>query len=291
MKKYLFFSLFLTALNCAKAQSLTFVKCVSGDCQNGKGVAEFTGPVNSPISGPVLYSGTFKNGKLSGEGTVSDNGEIYVGTFDNNYYRDYGTKYQTKKVNGVNVPDSAGWVEFYHWDEDGCFIATILQKDNEKGAQNGWLNKKHRKFWEKSPRDDEWITQHVSALIASGARGHVVQYETNIIAQKIVNAQRGQPAKLITWDCLADRQYYVTASATNNGKYAPMPFAGHVDYQVTAEDGTVVFEGPADRYWTPAKDGKYSFTVKFDQGEIIGNGDGYVNGVSLSCSLRSRRAY
>jgi hypothetical protein len=291
MKKYLLFSLFLITLNWANAQSLTFVKCVSGDCQNGRGVAEFMAAMNDPISGPVLYSGTFKNGKLSGEGTISNDSYFYSGTFDNNYYSGYGTKYQTKKVREVNVPDSAGWVDFYHWDEDGCYVGMTLQKDNQKVGQHHGSNKRHTKFWDKSGFDDEWIMQHVKALITYGARGHVVQYETNIIAQKTIGAPRGRLAKLITWDCLADRQYYVTASAWENGKFAQMPFAGHVDYQVTAEDGLVVFEGPADRYWTPTKDGKYSFTVKFDQNEMSGNGNLYVEGVNLICSLRSRRAY
>ncbi|MEO6522087.1 MAG: hypothetical protein ABIN91_10445 [Mucilaginibacter sp.] len=291
MKRYLLFPLLILASNWANAQSLTFVKCVSGDCQNGIGVAEFMAAKNDPISGTVLYIGNFKEGKLSGEGTISNDSYIYSGSFDNNYYSGYGTKFQTKKVRDVNVPDSTGWVDFYRWDEDGCYIGMTLQRDNEKVAQHHGYNKKHTKFRDKSAFDDEWIMQHLKALIASGARGHVIQYETNIIAQKIISARRGQPSKLITWDCLADRQYYVTASAWENGKFAQMPFGGYVNYQVTAEDGSVVFEGRADRYWTPIKDGKYSFTVKFDQAEISGNGNLYVEGVNLTCSLRSRRAF
>ena len=289
MKKYLFFSTLLITFNLATAQKFVLVKCISGDCQNGKGAAEFTAPSLNEISGTVVYNGTFKDGKMSGEGTISNDRHYYAGNFEDNYYRGYGTRFYTKKVGNLTVPDSTGFVDFCKWDEDGCNIRMTLQRDNAKVPQHYGNNKKHKKFWEASAFDDEGIMQRLNVFKASGVRGYVPEYENNIIAQKNISAPRGRPVSLIAWDCLADRQYFVTASATANGKYALMPLGGYVNYQVSAEDGTVVFEGPVDRYWRPLKDGRYTFTIKFDQGEIIGNGDGYVNGVSLSCSLRSRR--
>jgi hypothetical protein len=288
MKRYPPFLLLLIIFNYASAQKFEFVKCISGDCVNGKGVAEFTTPSLGEISGTVVYNGTFKDGKMSGEGTISNEGHYYAGNFEDNYYRGYGTRFFIKRVGNVTVPDSAGYVDFFNWDEDGCNNSMTLQPDNRKIPFHHGISK-HKKFWESSPLKDEWIMQHVNEVIASSARGHVVQYDVSIIAQKNLSAPKGSPVSLISWDCLADRQYFVTASATANGKYAAMPFNGHVDYQVSAGDGTVVFEGPVDKYWKPLKDGKYTFTVKFDQGEIIGNGNAYVDGVSLSCSLRSRR--
>jgi hypothetical protein len=288
MKKCTLLPLLLIIFNWAAAQKFVLVKCISGDCQNGKGSAEFTAPSKDDISGTIIYNGTFKDGKMSGEGTISNGGHYYAGNFEDNYYRGYGTSFYSKKVGNVMVPDSAGYIDFCNWDEDGCNTSLTLQSDNHKVLFHHG-NSKHKKFWESSPLKDEWIMQHVNEVIASSARGHVPQYEVSIIAQKNVSAPRGRPATLIAWDCLADRQYFVTASATANGKYAVMPFGGSVNYQVSADDGTVVFEGPVDRYWKPLKDGKYTFIIKFDQGQIVGNGNPYVDAVSLNCSLRSRR--
>ncbi len=68
----------LVTFSWVKAQTFVFVKCISGDCQNGKGSAEFTAPPFQEISGTVVYKGTFKNGKMSGEGTISDDGHYYA---------------------------------------------------------------------------------------------------------------------------------------------------------------------------------------------------------------------
>lgn len=291
MKKYLLFSLFLIAFNRLSAQKFVFVKCISGDCLNGTGVAEFTAPANDDFTGSVVYKGTFKEGKMSGEGSVMNDHSYYIGTFEDNYYRGYGTNFYSKKVGNILVPDSAKSLDFCKWDEDGCNVRMTVQTDNEKVAQHYGKNKRHEKFWGNSAFKDEHLMAQVSALFASGVRGHVPQVELAIITQKNINASRGRAETLITWDCLADRQYFVTASALVHGKLTILPFGGYVNCQVTAEDGSVVFEGPTDRYWKPAKDGKYTFSIKFDQGQISGNDNLYVNSVNLGCSLRSRRQF
>lgn len=292
MKQYIILPLLLILFNWAAAQKFVLVKCISGDCQNGQGTAQFTSSNTDYISGNIVYKGNFKDGKMSGEGTITDDdyySHYYIGNFDDNYYRGYGTSFQLKKVGSVMVPDSTGWVEFCKWDEDGCNIRLTVQKDNAKVPQRFGNNKKHKRFWDNSALKDEWLMGQAKALLASGARGYVPQYEESILAQKNISAPKGRATTLITWDCLADRQYFVTASATANGKYAAMPFGGHVDYQVSSEDGTVVFEGPVDHYWKPLKDGKYVFIIKFNQDQIVGNGNLNVDGVSLNCSLRARR--
>ena len=291
MKKYLVFSLFLITFNLGTAQKFILVKCISGDCLNGIGMAKFTAPPKDYFSDTVIYNGHFKDGKMSGQGTISNINYYYDGTFESNFYRDYGTLFfQTKKIGNAIAPDSSHWVKFYKWDEDGCNINLTLTYET-KDPDHLSVNNNHKKFWLNPPFKDAWIMQHVKEMLASSARSHAPRTELRVIAQKNINAQRGRPATLIAWDCLADRQYYVTASATANGKFTTMPFSGYVNYQVTAEGGAVVFEGPVDKYWTPLKDGKYTFTIKFDQGQIVGNGNEYVDGVSLGCSLRSRQQF
>jgi hypothetical protein len=289
MKKLRLLSFLLIIFNVLHAQQFVFVKCISGDCQNGKGIAEFTAPAPGNISGSIIYSGTFKEGKMAGEGTISNDSKYYIGNFENDYYNGYGTDFYSKKINGANVPDSVGFVDFCNWDNDGCNIRLTVQRDNAKVAQRYGNNKKHKKFWDSDPFTDGWIMQHANALLASPARGGVPQYEVYTITQKVFYAQKAHAEQLITWDCIAGRQYFVTASGWVKKSYAPLPFAGFVNYQVLDETGVVVFDGLADRYWTPDKDGKYSFTVKFDQGQMYGNGNENVNGVNLSCSLRCRR--
>lgn len=272
--------------NAINAQKFALVKCISGDCNNGKGIAEFTAPSNDEISGSVIYNGTFKEGKISGEGTISNKNHYYSGNFEDNYYRGYGTIFDTKKTGDVNIPDSIGYVTLWNWDDDGCHVGVTVQRDNARVAQHLGNYKKHRRFLDSDPWKDEWIMQHSNAVLAVSGRPPV--YEVNTITEKTFYAQKGSWGQLIKWDCIAGRQYFVTASGWVKKRYTPLPFAGFVNYQVLDEKGTVVFDGPVDRYWIPEKDGNYSFMVKFDQGQMYGNGNELVDGTNLICSLRAR---
>lgn len=306
MKKLRLLALFLIMFTVAKAQNYVFVKCISGDCENGTGVAEFEDQIFKN-AGQVIYKGTFKSGKMFGEGTLSTNVYFYIGSFEDNDYRGYGIEFYSKKLDNINVPDSSKTVNIGKWDKDGSMKAIQVWEEGRKSFYNTEGRSGHKKnFKPYKTFNDKWIEQHADEYIASRAeifaaetarkaaanklyQDNQPKYEVNIITEKVFYAQKGRAEQLITWDCIAGRQYFVTASAWVKKRYAPLPFAGFVNYQVLDEKGAVVFDGPADRYWTPAEDGKYSFTVKFDQGQMYGNGNENVNGVNLSCSLRCRR--
>ncbi|MEO5943833.1 MAG: hypothetical protein ABIP30_13230 [Ferruginibacter sp.] len=290
MKKIIVFIPFYISMNACLAQNYVFVKCISGDCENGKGVAIFNDEKDNVE--PYTYSGEFKNGKMWGEGSLVNSHKYFIGNFEKNFEKGYGSSFYPKEIGEKIYPDSSGYVDIGEWDGDGCKRVITVQRDNYKVYNSNTSGKKyHSKFRNDINKlmADPWIGSHVKALLASPSRGGVPQYEESIIAQKKFTAQKGVAVEVVEWDCLTDRRYYVTASGLKNGTYIMLPFGGYVNYQVIAEDGSVVFEAASDTYWTPAKAGKYKFLVKFDQSATAGNGNTSVDAVTLACSLRSKR--
>ena len=64
-------------------------KCISGDCENGKGTKDY----KSNPKGE--YTGEFKNGKRDGKGTWKwEDGDYYIGTFKNDTFDGEGIWYE-----------------------------------------------------------------------------------------------------------------------------------------------------------------------------------------------------
>jgi hypothetical protein len=301
IKKSLLLPVLLLLVAVVNAQEYTLLKCTSGDCQNGSGEAVFTNNFLNAMT-PTLYKGTFKNGKMDGEGTLSNNLEYYIGSFRNGEKYGYGILYKSKKVGGINQPDSMQWVSFCKWDEDGGMQSIQVHENGETGYFNTEGHDHKKNFRPYKEVKDKWINEHANAymnsmslVFAARKAAHDSAYpkpfelktETNFIAVKSITVVRGKAATFISWDCLTDRDYFVSASGDTKDRQ--LPFGGYVTYQVLAEDNIVVFEGRADVYWKPRKEGRYTFIVKFDQGEISGNTDLYVDAVRLRCSLMTRR--
>ncbi len=296
--------IFVCALSlslCAQSQELSFVKCNSGDCQNGTGEATFSNNYFK-AAGDAIYKGSFKNGKMDGEGTLANNLEYYTGSFKNGEKYGYGILYKSKKLNGANVPDSAQWVSFCKWDDKGGMESIQVHEDGSTGFFNTEGSDHKKNFRPYKPVKDKWIQEHSDAYISSmtpvfAARKAAhdsafpkpfeLKSETLFIATKSIGVIRGKAVNFISWDCLTDRDYFISASGDTKDRQ--LPFGGYVTYQVLAEDNSVVFEGRADVYWRPRKEGRYTFVVKFDQGTIYGDGHDYVDATKLRCSLMSHR--
>ena len=299
MKKLLLPALLLISIDTAFAE-LKFVRCASGDCRNGRGQAIFIDPAwNTP--GEYIYTGTFKDGQMDGEGTLISNIGAFTGAFNDGKQQGYGIEFFSKKVNGVNVPDSNKWVNIGRWDDDGSYHCVQVHEDGTTGYYNtqgtGGSSKNFHPYKEVK---DKWVKTHVADYLAAMAtvfaerrRVHdsmfppqvVVDYHMVVHAQKRVNTVRGKVERLITWDCTSARKYYVTASNVVRGRLTIMPLGGFVRYQVRSEDDNVLWEGAADQYWHPEKDGKYCFLIIFDVGAVYGAEP--ADGAQLEWSLRS----
>ena len=290
MKKIICLSFFYVTVLATRAQNYVIEKCISGDCVNGNGVASVN---NTDYGGkPGTYTGGFKNGKLSGEGKLVNQSKYFIGSFEDNFEKGYGSLFYTKDAGGTLIPDSSSYVDIGEWDGDGCCRVISVQSDNAKVYNGTGHGKKfHKKYMSNAPSllADPWIGAHVKGLLASSARGYTPQFENMILAQKTFSTRKGVGILVAEWDCVTDRRYFVTASGIKKGVYTALPFGGYVNYQAIAEDGTVAYEGSADSYWTPKKPGRYQFLIVFDQAQSYGNGDVSVDVVTLACSLRSSR--
>ena len=186
MKKYISLLALIVIFNAANAQKFVFVKCISGDCQNGTGVAEFEDQFFKN-AGQVIYKGTFKLGKMSGEGILSTNAVYYTGSFEDNEYRGYGIEFYSKKVDGINVPDSSKTVSFGKWDTDGSMQAIQVWEEGRKSFYNTEGRSGHKKnFKPYKSFNDKWIEQHADAHIAS--RLEIFAAET---ARKAATVRKG----------------------------------------------------------------------------------------------------
>jgi len=283
----------------AIAQQYQVSKCLSGNCSDGLGIAECKS--TSPADSIVLYNGHFKNSMPDGEGKLSTRMEVYEGAFEDGKRNGYGIQFRSKKVAGRYEADSSEWVWFCRYDDDGGMQSEDIRPDGSTTFFNREGERKRKNFHPYKEFKDHWIQDHVDAYLdarkAVFARLKVihdslykpqvfVDHHLVIHAQNRINTARGKLERLITWDCTASRKYFVTASNVVRNKLTIMPLGGFVRYQVRDDsDDSVIWEGSADQYWSPKKDGKYRFLIIFDVGQVYGAAP--ADGAYLEWSLRS----
>ncbi len=299
MKKLFILLVLLIISHCSFAQ-LKFIRCISGDCRNGRGQAIFINPTWT-TPGEYTYTGTFKEGQMDGEGSLISNVGNFNGSFKNGKQLGYGIDFFSKKVNGINVPDSEKWVNIGRWDEDDSYHCIQIHEDGTTGYYNTAGNGEHSKhFHPYAEVKDKWIKTHVADYLAAmepvfaeRRRVHDSMYPPQVIvdhhmlirSQGRVNTARGRLENLCSWDCTSGLKYYVTASNVVRGKLSIMPIGGFVRYQVRGEDDQEIWEGAADQYWHPEKDGRYKFLIIFDVGTVYGAQP--ADGAQIQWSLRS----
>ena len=116
-------------------------KCISGDCNNGKGVKEF--------DNGDKYEGDFKDGELNGNGTYTFKSNLgkYVGGFKNNRFFGKGTHYHKSgsKTESNNFGEGSWVDELGPFPGEGKVIETdskgikyVIEYD-DRGFPNGDL--------------------------------------------------------------------------------------------------------------------------------------------------------
>ncbi len=300
MNKLYLLPLLLAASFNAAAEDLKLKRCDSGDCQNGFGKAVFFYP-SSPKDGDYFYTGTFKNGQMDGEGMLAAASGYHVGSFESGKRSGYGIEFTPGLVNGVYVPDSSKWVEIGRWDDDGTHHVVQVHEDGATGYYHTMASgENYERFHPYKEIKDKWTLKHVAAYLAAAAprfkeynRVHDSMFPPQVIVNHHmvvrdhgrVNTARGRLENLCSWDCISSFKYYVTASNVVRGKLTIMPIGGFVRYQVRDENDKEIWEGAADQYWSPKKDGKYKFLIIFDVGTVYGAEP--ASGAQIEWSLRS----
>ena len=269
------------------------LKCISGDCANGIGEAQLSDVNNN--SGDVYYKGSFKNGKMDGEGIEVVGGNYYVGHFKEGFKNGHLTVFNARVADGKYYPDSAGKVSFANYTSEYGFKSIIVKPDGT--TENFSKHEGHYKesFQPFGPVKDKWINEQVAAYQALRAEKFAAPVappkptaETMVLAVRKANVARDQWIEAIQWDCLPDRKYYTDVTALT--KYHQLPFGGHLTMQVVAPDNTVAFEAETGTYWTPRTAGKYTFLIKFYQDKIAGGiTSDYVDGFKIEWELKSKR--
>jgi len=320
MKKLLFTIasvLILCSAFCQSKKSETglfkysFVKCISGDCQNGKGIAVFkaTDDLNDGVfnSGASLtYEGNFTNGEMNGDGILYDSGGYYSGSFNKSYFVGNGMKFFAKKVNGKIEPDSSYLVKFYVWDDDGCFKMGRIQRDDLKysGSQTGSYNKKHKKFWGDPEvyNKNEWILEHVKALHASSTKVYTTEVEmgNNIThAVKDIYLADGKYSEVFNTDMIGTlaqgyKKYFVCVNSLKFAKRYHEPLGVSYFFQLINDKNQVVNQqieesssmGNACCNFEILPDGKYTIQVAYDYHNVSSGGE-RLNALKLEFTLYS----
>jgi|GEM_PF-2420162 len=290
----------------------SFVKCISGDCQNGKGIAAFkaTDDLNAPVfnSGASLtYEGNFTNGEMNGEGILYGVNQFfyYVGSFQHNYFFGNGTAFQNKKVLDKIVPDSTEYMQFYVWDDDGCFQMGRIQRDDLKylASQTGSYNKKHKKFWGDPEvyNKNEWILEHVKALHASSTKVYTTEVEmgNNIThAVKDIYLAEGKYSEVFNTDMIGTlaqgyKKYFVCVNSRKFAKRYHEPFGVSYFYQLINDKNQVVSQQVKESvsnddccYFEILPDGKYTIQVAYDYHNVSSGGE-RLNALKLEFTLYS----
>ena len=292
----------------AELHKFTFVKCISGDCQNGKGVAQFLDPdldknINSDT---VIYNGNFIAGQMSGQGIKFNKFDYYIGNFQNNYYRGYGTSFNVININNQILPDSTTNVEFLNYDEDGCSIGLIYQREERYMLRNSSKgNSKHKTFWGFSSSDaekDEWILQHVKALHASSTKVYTTEVEmgNNIThAVKDIYLADGKYSEVFNTDMIGTlaqgyKKYFVCVNSTKFAKRYHEPFGVSYFFQLINDNNQVVNQqikesslmGNACCNFEILPDGKYTIQVAYDYHNVSSGGE-RLNALKLEFTLYS----
>jgi len=289
----------------------SFVKCISGDCQNGKGVAVFkaTADLNAPVfnSGDTLtYEGNFINGEMNGDGILYRSGGYYSGSFNKSYFVGNGMQFYTKKVNGKIEPDSSILVQFYVWDDDGCFKMGGIQRDDLKysASQDGGNNKKHKKFWGDPEvyNKNEWILEHVKALHASSTKVYTTEVEmgnniTHVV--KDIYLAEGKYSEVFNTDIIGTlaqgyKKYFVCVNAEKFAKKYHIPFGVSYFFQLINDKNQVVnqqikqssLRGGACCNFEILPDGKYTIQVAYDYHNVSSGGE-RLNALKLEFTLYS----
>lgn len=266
-------------------QKFMFIKCISGDCQNGKGVAQFTASSEQPIFNQqtfVTYDGSFTGGKMAGDGIIYNDKQYYKGSFFNNYFIGNGVAYYSKKEGDSLKPDSSRYVSFYMWDEDGCYQSHGLQRDdfNFDGSSSGHPNKRHKNFGaDFAVFNNEWIQQHVKELKATSTK----VYTTEVVASDIItNAVKdvylslGQYSVVFNSDMIGKlvlgyKKYSVSVDFYKYGKQYHLPSGSSFFYQLINDKNQVVNQQVIQSGITSnscdfdtVADGKYTIQIAYD---------------------------
>ncbi len=268
-----------------ETNNFTFVKCISGDCQNGNGVGEFTTSPEEVIwkkQTLVTYKGSFINGKMDGEGIVYNDDRYYRGSFVNNYFIGNGMAYETKKEGDIIKPDSSAFVSFYLWDEDGCYQSHGMHPDdiNFTMSSSGNLNKKHKDFGaDFTVFNNDWIRQHVKALKESNKK----IYTTEVVSSEIITHDvkkvylaLGKYSVVFNTDMIGPlaqgyKKYLVSADFYKYGTKYHLPYGSSFFYQLINDKGQVVNQQVVQSgqtsnacYFETLPDGKYTVQIAYD---------------------------
>lgn len=289
----------------SEANKFTFEKCISGDCQNGKGIATFfsSSDLNSPVFSNgerVSYEGGFVNGQMSSEGILYNSRFYYTGSFQNNFFIGTGMSYYSKKVAEAILPDSNGHVDFFVWDDDGCFQSAGLQRDDVKYSsfQTGSNNKKHKDFWNNNDvfNKNEWVLQHVKALKASSTKVYTTEVEAGDLithSVKDIYLSMGQYSVVFSTDMIGTfakgyKKYFVCIDADKYAKKYHNPFGVSYFYQLINDKNQVVNQQVTGTccYFDVLPEGKYTIQIAYDYHTCLGDCE-KLNPLKLKISLYS----
>ena len=299
MKKILLLTLNLVLFHCF-AQSkkklkinehFEVLKCVSGDCQNGEGEAQFKFLERNVFdpNDSVTYVGSFKNGEISGEGILYNSSSYYKGSFQNNYFFGNGTKYYSKKEGDKTVPNLALLVSFYLWDDDGCYESRGLDSEDSafRSSESGYLYKRHKNFCpDFDSFNTDWVKQQVKLLQATNTK----IYSTEVVSGDLIthsikdmNLSMGSYSVAFTQDMLGTlpqgyKKYYVSVDLIKYAKKYHAPSGTSFFYQLINDKNEVVNQQIIQSditsnacYFEVVPEGKYTIQIAYDYHTCLGD--------------------